>query len=244
MNIGMESLKNLPVWEYLAKTLLWEQLSFVRDSRVLDFGSGTGITAAYLSSLGNTVTAIEPSAEMLEERVQEYEYTQLIGGEEILPTIPDTSMDMICCHNVLEYLPDKASVLREFARILKPGGILSVCKHNKPGRVMHMTVLLNRFDHAEELQNGKDGSSAQFGTIRYYENKDLQQMCPGFTVKAIHGLRTFWDLQQNQEIQKDPVWQEQMLSLERRCADLEPYRSIAFLHHILLQKNTTQGEGL
>ena len=235
----MNALTKLPVWEYLAKVLLWEQLAFVRDSHVLDFGSGIGITAAYLSSLGNTVTAIEPSADMLAERVTEYEYTQITGGEEVLPTIPDSSMDVICCHNVLEYIPDKASVLREFARILKPGGTLSVCKHNKPGRVLQMAVLLNRFDHAGELLDGGDGSSAQFGAIRYYETEDLLRMCPCFTITAVHGLRTFWDLQQNQEIQKDPDWQKDMLALERRCADLEPYRSVAFLHHILLRKNET-----
>lgn len=50
------------------------------------------------------------------------------------------------------------------------------------------------------------------------------------------GIRTFWDLQQNQEIHRDPQWQEQMLAVETRVAEREEYRAIAFFHHLILKK--------
>ena len=31
-------------WDYLLKQMLWKQLDFVRDMKVLDFGSGAGET--------------------------------------------------------------------------------------------------------------------------------------------------------------------------------------------------------
>ena len=52
----------------------------------------------------------------------------------------------------------------------------------------------------------------------------------------ILGLRTFWDLQQNQDIQKEDAWQEQMLKIELKVSELEEYRAIAFLHHVILRK--------
>ncbi len=50
-------------------------------------------------------------------------------------------------------------------------------------------------------------------------------------------MRTFWDLQQNQEIQADPQWQEKMLQIEKRVSDIKEYQDIAFFHHLILEKS-------
>jgi len=55
-------------------------------------------------------------------------------------------------------------------------------------------------------------------------------------LEKILGIRTFWDLQQNQEIQKDKAWQEQMLGMELKVSDLEEYKSISSFHHVILRK--------
>ena len=49
-------------------------------------------------------------------------------------------------------------------------------------------------------------------------------------------MRIFWDLQQNQEIQKDKIWQEQMLKMELKVSELDEYKAIAFFHHVILRK--------
>lgn len=49
-------------------------------------------------------------------------------------------------------------------------------------------------------------------------------------------MRTFWDLQQNQEIQKYKEWQEQMLKMELKVSELEEYKVIASFHHVILRK--------
>lgn len=215
--------------------MIWKQLGLIKGKKLLDFGSGSGVTADHFAR-DNEVYAVEPSEEMLKTRVQTNDYTQLIGSTEQLAQLEAESFDVILCHNVLEYIEDRKPILNEFHRILKPQGILSVVKHNRLGRVMQMTVLLNDFDTANSLLDGKDGISKQFGTISYYADDDLTGWHSGFTVENIHGIRTFWDLQQNQEIQKDPDWQEKMLQIEERASDIDEFRRIAFLHHVILAK--------
>ena len=49
-------------------------------------------------------------------------------------------------------------------------------------------------------------------------------------------MRAFWDLQQNQEIQKNNAWQEKMLKMELKVSELEEYKAIASFHHVILRK--------
>ena len=225
----------LPPWESLMKRMVWQQLGEIRGQRILDFGSGEGVTACRLAR-DNEVTAIEPDENAVKRRWQEHSYRQLTGSTDQLRMLPNAYFDLILCHNVLEYAPDRAEIMREFARVLKPDGVLSVVKHNRAGRVMQLAVLLNEFERAHRLLDGTGGETGRYGLINHYEDEDLIRWCDAFQIERTLGMRTFWDLQQNQEIQKDAAWQENMLALEMRVSELEPYRSIAFCHHLLLKK--------
>ena len=99
-----------------------------------------------------------------------------------------------------------------------------------------MVVLLNEFDHAHSLLDGNDGMTSKFGAIRYYDDSDIEKWCSGLRITKTLGMRTFWDLQQNQEIHKDANWQDKMLDMEMRVSDIEEYVNIAFFHHIVVGK--------
>ncbi|MBQ8313359.1 MAG: class I SAM-dependent methyltransferase [Clostridia bacterium] len=221
-------------WDYLIKQMLWKQLDFVQGMKVLDFGSGAGETAAHLAAR-NDVTAVEPWDEMLSQRIVG-NYTQLQGGIELVHAMEDASFDLVLCHNVLEYVDEKEAYLRELARVVKPGGLLSLVKHNRPGRVMQMAVLLNDFDMANTLLSGGNGTTSKFGDIRYYTDEDALRALPDMELQNLWGARTFWDLQQKQECHTDPEWQEKMLALEHRVSTVPEYQAIAFFHHLLLRK--------
>lgn len=230
-------LTNLPPWEQLLKKILWKQLGNIQGKRILDFGSGIGVTADYLAQ-NNSVVAVEPSQENVQGRRKNHGYQQLVGSTDILKQLDDNSFDLILCHNVLEYAPDRAQIVKEFSRLLKPDGQLSVVKHNRAGRVMQMVVLLNDFSKAHALLDGADGSSAQFGTIHYYEDEEVVEWCDAFEISSVRGIRAFWDLQQNQEIHKDIAWQDQMVEVEMRVADMDAFRNVAFFHHLILVKKS------
>ncbi|MBP3700316.1 MAG: methyltransferase domain-containing protein [Lachnospiraceae bacterium] len=228
--------ETLGPWEQLLKRMLWSQLGTIANKRILDFGSGIGVTAEHFAA-HNHVVAVEPDPESVQTCWTGQTYQKIQGDVKTLAEFEDGSFDVIFCHNVLEYAPDREEILREFSRLLKPDGYLSVVKHNRAGRVMQMVVLLNAFDHAGELLDGQDGVASKYGTIHYYEDEDLTRWCEEFVVEKTYGIRTFWDLQQNQEIHRDPQWQEQMLAMEERVAEQEEYRAIAFFHHLILKKN-------
>lgn len=222
------------------KSMLWQQLDSLSAEglcglRILDFGSGDGSTACHFASR-NSVVAVEPSPEQLADRFTEHSYEQRAGSLDQLSSMPDGSFDLVFCHNVLEYIEHKQPVLTELLRVLRPGGMLSVVKHNRPGRVLQAAVLLDDFDRANSLLDGEDSSVSRFGRIRYYDDAELLAMCPGCRCISVFGMRAFWDLQQDQHLHSDPLWREKMLALENRVSALEPYRSIAFFHHLILQK--------
>lgn len=230
----MTNLQSLPPWEALMKRMVWQQLGKIENKRILDFGSGTGVTANYFAK-NNTVIAIEPSEDSVNNRWQEYSYEQMIGSTDRLRELPSASFDIIICHNVLEYALDREEILKEFARLLKTDGYISLVKHSRPGRVMQMVVLLNDFEHANSLLDGENGTTSQYGDIHYYEDTDIENWCPDLKITKTLGVRTFWDLQQNQDCHKDADWQEKMLQVEQRVEDIEEYKQIAFFHHLILK---------
>ena len=165
-------LTQLPVWEKLTKVIICKQIGTLKGKMILDFGSGTGITSDHFAA-DNQVTAIEPSEDMLAQQVNTNSYQQIVGSTEELKKLPSNSFDYILCHNVLEYADDREIIIREFYRLLKSSGKLSIVKHNRNGRVMQMVVLLNNFDEANNLLDGSNSQAQQFGTINYYDDSDI-----------------------------------------------------------------------
>lgn len=231
----MHQISELPAWERLLKRIVWAQLGDIKGKNILDFGSGEGITANHFA-VDNQVLAIEPSEEMLCRRWADNEYRQVVGNISRLAELEDHSFDVVFCHNVLEYIDDKEQVINEFYRLLKIGGTLSILKHNRTGRVMQMAVLLDDVEKANNLLDGKDSVAAKFGTIKYYEDEMVVKWNSGFKLLDIFGIRTFWDLQQNQERHGLEEWQEQMMQLEMRVSQIDEYRNIAFFIIFFLQK--------
>ena len=231
----MHKITELRGWERLLKKIIWAQLGEIKGKNVLDFGSGEGITANHFAK-DNNVVAVEPWDEMLKHRWKDYEYRQIQGDVSKLSEFEDNTFDVIICHNVLEYIDDKAQIINELHRVLKPGGTLSIAKHNRAGRVMQMAVLFDDIEKANELLDGKDSAASKFGAIRYYEDQMVSEWNAGLKCVDCFGIRTFWDLQQNQEKHDLEEWQDKMMQLEMRVAQIDEYRKIAFFHHLLFTK--------
>lgn len=63
----MHKVTDLQPWECLMKRIVWMQLGDIKGKKILDFGSGTGVTANYLAE-HNDVTAVEPDEDSVRER--------------------------------------------------------------------------------------------------------------------------------------------------------------------------------
>ena len=101
---------------------------------------------------------------------------------------------------------------------------------------MQMVVLFNDYEHAHSLLDGNDGMASKYGAIHYYEDADVEKWCTELVITKTLGMRTFWDMQQNQEIHKDADWQDKMVEIEMRVSDMDGYKDIAFFHHLMIEK--------
>lgn len=220
-------------WGQLFYRLVWRHLPCAGQT-VLDFGSGFGLTADHLAA-DNQVIAVEPNPEMIRYRLCNHPYRQIAGGLERLAEIPGNSCDWILCHNVLEYVADRAAVFEQFHRLLKADGRLSIVKHNPAGKIMQKAVFENRVEEAMTLIHHGEAVSANFGVIREYETRELEADLGGrFAIERIYGVRMFFGLQRN-ELKTQPGWQERLYALESAAEEIPAFRDIAFFHHVILR---------
>jgi ubiquinone/menaquinone biosynthesis C-methylase UbiE len=99
-------------------------------ARVLDVGCGTGVvtrTAARIVGPRGAVTGLDMNPAMLEIArhipVEEGSArTTWVQSAADRIALPDATFDLITCQQVLQFVPDRAAVLREFRRLLAPGG--------------------------------------------------------------------------------------------------------------------------
>jgi len=93
------------------------------DDVVLDVATGTGLVArAIRVRYGCDVVGLDRSADMLGAAVARDGHIPLVrGGAEALP-FPDESFDHLTFTYLLRYVDDPAAVLRELARVVRPGG--------------------------------------------------------------------------------------------------------------------------
>lgn len=98
--------------------------------RVLDFGAGTGNLTRHLLDLGAVVVASDVSAGCLRElkssaRNAEHLELSILNGRD-LSQFADESFDMVATYSVLHHVPDYLAIVREFIRVVKPGGIVYI----------------------------------------------------------------------------------------------------------------------
>lgn len=222
-------------WGKIFYKIIEEQLSFIKDLKVLDFGNGFGILSNSLA-VNNEVIGIEPDSEMVENRLKTNKYSQIVGGIDELKKISDKSFDVIICHNVLEYVLKPADIVSEFHRILKDDGFMSIIKHNHKGRIMQKVVFENNVDEALLILKGGDSITESFGKINYYDNSDILRWKEGFFIDKIYGIRTFWALQQNNDAKYDEEWLNKMMRAELAVSEIDDFIRISFYNHLIIKK--------
>jgi SAM-dependent methyltransferase len=118
--------------------LMGQRLELAQMTRVLDAGSGVGHWGRVLLPLMPLaqVTGVDREPQWVAEATRRAQAAGLGGrltyrqGDVGQLPFPDASFDLVTCQTVLIHVPDVRAVLREFVRVLAPGGLLLVAEPN------------------------------------------------------------------------------------------------------------------
>jgi 2-polyprenyl-3-methyl-5-hydroxy-6-metoxy-1,4-benzoquinol methylase len=117
----------------------------------LDAGCGTGTLARWLASRGCSVLGVDAAFDMVaaaNQSAESHDYSHRLRFVRVQTiarlALDDHSLDGILCSSVLEYVPDPSVCLTEFARVLKPGGLLLVSIPNRNSLVRRTQLACHR----------------------------------------------------------------------------------------------------
>ncbi len=124
------------------RTFIADRLATVREelarvglaagSTVADVACGPGHFAAIAASDGHKVIAIDQSEDMLRVTARRLgRAAELLRADAAALPLGDDSVDLVNCSGLVEYLPDPTPVLREFFRVLRPGGSALISSTNR-----------------------------------------------------------------------------------------------------------------
>ncbi|MGW2523069.1 class I SAM-dependent methyltransferase [Streptomyces sp. NPDC001617] len=209
--------------------------------RVLDVGMGQGTQALRLARAGHQVTGVEQDATMvaaarealagepegIRERVRIVRGDGRDTGVHFLPG----SFDVVLCHGVLMYVEEPDALLAGVARMLAPGGLLSLLVRNadalamRPGLYGDWAGALDAFDTVSYTNRlGLD--------VRADRLETLTATLAGIAapLQAWYGVRVFTDTAADDA--EAPADVETLLAVEERAGRTDPYRRVAALLHL------------
>lgn len=106
------------------------QTARVSPLSILDAGCGAGHLVESLAQAGYQAAGVDISPAMIQAaqtRLAEAGLNaDLRVGHLAATGFPDQSFDLVACITAIEWVADPAAALTEFARVLKPGGVLVV----------------------------------------------------------------------------------------------------------------------
>lgn len=196
---------------------------------VVDLGGGTGGFAVPLARLGHRVTVVDPSPDALvslERRAAEdgvSERVRAVQGDlgSVFDAVAKESADAVLCHGVLEVADDPAEGMGAAARVLRPGGLVSVLAASRDGLVV-----------ARALGGNIAGALAALRgpTPRRFTEDALVELlrAAGLEVVSRHGVLLFADLVPTAAAD-DP----DLIELEVATASRPEFRALATRLHVL-----------
>ena len=109
-------------------------LGDVRGRRVLEVGAGAGQCSRWLAAQGAQPVAVDLSIGMLRQGVQIDPATAvpMVQADACALPLADASMDVACsAYGAVPFVADSAALMREVARVLRPGGPVVISFSNR-----------------------------------------------------------------------------------------------------------------
>ncbi|MFF1375516.1 class I SAM-dependent methyltransferase [Streptomyces sp. NPDC058308] len=211
--------------------------------RILDVGMGQGTQALRLARAGHKVTGVEQDPVMIatartalagepegiQGRVRIVEGDGHQTGVHFLPG----SFDVVLCHGVLMYVEEPDALLAGLARMLAPGGLLSLLVRNaealamRPGMAGDWSGALAAFDSV--TYRNRLGIDARADRLDALTAALAGIAAP---LQVWYGVRVFTDTVADGTALPPERDLEALLAAEERAGRTDPYRRVAALLHL------------
>lgn len=100
----------------------WLRPAVPPDGRVLDVGGGSGQLAVLLAeALPARVTVLDPTPELVRHVPEHQQVDWRLGAAERMP-FGDATFDAVIATDAFHHFRDQDAAVREFARVVRPGG--------------------------------------------------------------------------------------------------------------------------
>jgi SAM-dependent methyltransferase len=150
---------------------LTEQARIGRGTRVLDLAAGTGKLTRRLHALGAACVAVEPSASMRQVFADVLPEVPVMGGTAEAVPVGDQQVEAVVVAQAFHWF-DPPAALAEIARVLRPGGTLSLIWNERDDTdpMVAQLVTLSRWDRHQPYPVGMDfgrviDDSRRFGPV-------------------------------------------------------------------------------
>jgi S-adenosylmethionine-dependent methyltransferase len=215
--------------------------------QVLDIGCGQGTQALLLARRGHVVAGLDSSAQLLDdfraalaaEPAEVRGRVRLVrgGAEAIADLFAPSSFDVVLCQGVLMYFADPDPLLDAIARVVAPGGIVSLLVRNGDALAMRPGLL-----------GDWDGVGKAFDGVAYRNRIGLDARADRLAdltaalgrrrmpVVRWYGVRVFTDTAASDAPLPDDATLEAIVRSEERAGATDPYRRVAALLHLIAQR--------
>ena len=157
------------------------ELVHAEPGPVLEVGSGPGEVTAYLKSLGLDVSGLDLSPEMVAIAGRDHPSISFETGTMTAIARPDASLAAVVAWYTLIHIPDEdiPTVLKEFRRVLRPGGYVALAYQvgDEPRHVRDVTFRRRRPGQVAEMLRAA-GFEVRFEAVREPDDEGQAQPLP------------------------------------------------------------------
>jgi S-adenosylmethionine-dependent methyltransferase len=212
--------------------------------RILDVGCGQGTQVIRLARRGHRVTGLDASATLLADLrrslsaevagVRDRVSTVRGEAEKAADLLPAGGFDAVLCHGVLMYFDDPRPLLAALARVVAPGGLVSLLVRNgdalamRPGLQGDWEAARRAFDRTS--YRNRIGVTARADRLA---ELTASLAGHGLAVRRWYGVRVFTDTAASDAEPPAGAALDALLACEERAGSADPYRRVAALLHMI-----------
>jgi S-adenosylmethionine-dependent methyltransferase len=213
--------------------------------RILDAGGGTGRESIPLAEDGHRIDLVDYSAAMLivarQNMVAAHVESQVTLHQADVTHVAElfdaNVFDVVLCHNVLQYVNDIPALLQNLAKLLKPGGVLSLISKNRCSSAWWAAFYRDNLEEALQMLDNPVEKAVLFDTdSTNYSGDEIAAMLPqaNLVFEHYYGIRCIWDYWRDNEKRASAV--DQLWKLEFALTNRQPYNLLARFWQIIAHK--------